>query len=284
MAFAPHRRVPLPQLPEAHTAQEMQFISDAASKAGNTGRPVLLSFYEMPEWFQRESNQVGKSKQEFFVINGTSRIRNHLEQKHQIDPQSGIKRKGSVRKSIIDQQKDGAASSTFFWKESVEKFKELLIRWIVYCHIAFFQLENQYFRELLLFLNPALLNHLPNAAKTIRSWVMNAFISKKQQLREDLHHSRSRISISFDLWTSPNPYAILGVVAMWIDTTGMRRVTALGMRRIYGEHTGENLGSVVLELLEEYDISGDQIGYFMLDNASANDTAVEFILRISAHG
>ncbi|KAA8620563.1 Dimer-Tnp-hAT domain-containing protein [Pyrenophora tritici-repentis] len=203
--------------------------------------------------------RVGKSKQELFVINGTSRIRNHLEQKHQIDPQSGIKRKGS--------------------KESVEKFKELLIRWIVYCHIAFFQLENQYFRELLLFLNPALLNHLPKAAKTIRSWVMNAFISKKQQLREDLHHSRSRISISFDLWTSPNPYAILGVVAMWIDTTGMRRVTALGMRRIYGEHTGENLGSVVLELLEEYDISGDQIGYFMLDNASANDTAVEFILK-----
>ncbi|KAI1528170.1 restless-like transposase, partial [Pyrenophora tritici-repentis] len=60
--------------------------------------------------------QVGKSKQELFVINGTSRIRNHLEQKHQIDPQSGIKRKGSVRKSIIDQQKDGAASSIFFWK------------------------------------------------------------------------------------------------------------------------------------------------------------------------
>ncbi|KAA8623773.1 Dimer-Tnp-hAT domain-containing protein [Pyrenophora tritici-repentis] len=137
------------------------------------------------------------------------------------------------------------------WKELVEKFKELLIRWIVYCHIAFFQLENQYFRELLLFLNPALLNHLPKAAKTIRSWVMNAFISKKQQLREDLHYSRSRISISFDLWTSPNPYAILGVVAI----------------------------SVVLELLEEYDISGDQIGYFMLDNASANDTAVEFILK-----
>ncbi|KAF7567796.1 Dimer-Tnp-hAT domain containing protein [Pyrenophora tritici-repentis] len=192
--------------------------------------------------------RVGKSKQELFVINGTSRIRNHLEQKHQIDPQ-------------------------------IEKFKELLIRWIVYCHIAFFQLENQYFRELLLFLNPALLNHLPKAAKTIRSWVINAFISKKQQLREDLHHSRSRISISFDLWTSPNPYAILGVVAMWINTTGMRRVTALGMRRIYGEHTRENLGSVVLELLEEYDISGDQIGYFMLDNASANDTAVEFILK-----
>ncbi|KAM4060918.1 restless-like transposase [Hirsutella rhossiliensis] len=108
---------------------------------------------------------------------------------------------------------------------------------------------------------------------------MDAFLSKKQQLKEDLQRSRSRISISFDLWTSPNPYAILGVVAMWIDATGKRRSTVLGMRRVHGEHSGENLGSTVLELLTEYDIGGDQIGYFMLDNASSNDTAVEFILK-----
>ncbi|PWI65082.1 hypothetical protein PCL_07381 [Purpureocillium lilacinum] len=129
------------------------------------------------------------------------------------------------------------------------------------------------------FLNPALLNHLPKAAKTIRSWVMDAFLSKKQRLREDLQRSRSRISISFDLWTSSNPYSVLGVVAMWIDTAGKRRTTVLGIRRVYGEHTGEHLGLVVLELLKEYDIGGDQIGYFILDNASSNDHAVELILK-----
>ncbi|KHO10917.1 Extracellular membrane protein, CFEM domain protein [Metarhizium robertsii ARSEF 23] len=192
---------------------------------------------------------------------------------------TGIRRKNSPQKSVLGLQKDAAASSAFFWKDSIEKFKELLIRWIVYCHIAFFQLENQYFRELLFFLNPALMNHLPKAARTIRSWVMTAFMSKKEQLREDLQHSKSRISISFDLWTSPNPYAILGVVAMWIDAAGKRRSTVLGMRRVYGEHTGENVGSIVLELLKEYNIGGDSIGYFMLDNASSNDTAVDLILK-----
>jgi hAT family protein len=222
---------------------------------------------------------VGNHKQELFVVNGTSRARSHLEEKHHIDPQSGIKRNSRTRKSVLDQQMGAATANNFFWKNSVEKFKELLIRWVVYCHIAFFQLENQYFRDLLFFLNPTLLNHLPKAARTIRSWVMHAFLSKKQRLRGDLQRSRSRVSISFDLWTSPNPYAILGVVAMWIDATGKRRVTVLGMRRVYGEHTGENLGSAVLELLKEYDISGDQTGYFMLDNASSNDTAVEFILK-----
>ncbi|KAI8396506.1 hypothetical protein FOFC_18604 [Fusarium oxysporum] len=85
----------------------------------------------------------GKNKQELFVINGTSKVRNHLEQKHQIDPQSGIKKHSSTRKSVLDQQKSAAATNTFFWKDSMEKFKELLIRWIVYCHIAFFQLENR---------------------------------------------------------------------------------------------------------------------------------------------
>ncbi|KAH7461803.1 hypothetical protein FOMA001_g18905 [Fusarium oxysporum f. sp. matthiolae] len=201
----------------------------------------------------------GKNKQELFVINGTSKVRNHLEQKHQIDPQSGIKKHSSTRKSVLDQQKSAAATNTFFWKDSMEK--------------------KSVFPRTTLLLNPALLNHLPKAAKTIRSWVMDAFLSKKQRLREDLQRSRSRISISFDLWTSPNPYAILGVIAMWIDTTGKRRTTVLGIRRVYGEHTGENLGSVVLELLKEYDIGGDEIGYFMLDNASSNDTAVGFILK-----
>ena len=108
---------------------------------------------------------------------------------------------------------------------------------------------------------------------------MSAFLSKKEQLKNDIQHSRSRISISFDLWTSPNPYSILGVVAMWIDNTGRRRSTVLGIRRVYGEHTGEKLGSLIVELLKEYEIGGDQIGYFMLDNASSNDAAVDFILK-----
>lgn len=62
---------------------------------------------------------------------------------------------------------------------------------------------------------------------------------------------------------------------MWIDTIGKRRPTVLG------EHTGENVGSIVIGLLKEYNIGGDLIGYYMLDNASSNDTAVEFILKES---
>ncbi|KAH7132860.1 hypothetical protein EDB81DRAFT_845461 [Dactylonectria macrodidyma] len=57
MASASRLQVPPPQPPEAHKGRGMESISDTASKAGKAGRPVLLSFDEMPEWFQRESNQ-----------------------------------------------------------------------------------------------------------------------------------------------------------------------------------------------------------------------------------
>ena len=60
MASAPRTRlrVPPPQPPGAHRGRGMESISDTAvPKAGKSGRPVLLSFNEMPEWFRRESNQ-----------------------------------------------------------------------------------------------------------------------------------------------------------------------------------------------------------------------------------
>ncbi|TVY29114.1 ADIPOR-like receptor [Lachnellula hyalina] len=51
MASASRLRVPPPQPPEPHG------MESTASEAGTAGRPVLLSFDEMPEWFRRESNQ-----------------------------------------------------------------------------------------------------------------------------------------------------------------------------------------------------------------------------------
>jgi len=49
MASAPRLRVPPPPIPEAHKGLGMASTSD-------TSRPGLLSFNDMPEWFQRESN------------------------------------------------------------------------------------------------------------------------------------------------------------------------------------------------------------------------------------
>jgi len=52
----------------------------------------------------------------------------------------------------------------------------------VYCYIAFFQIENGYFHNLLIFLFPSLKDLLPKASQTIRKWVIEKFEEKREEL------------------------------------------------------------------------------------------------------
>lgn len=91
-----------------------------------------------------------------------------------------------------------------------------------------------------------------------------------------MREARSSISISFDLWTSPNCLAVLGVVAHFIDKNGQRRAAVLGLRELMGEHSGENMAEVLLQIFKDYKIGG-RIGYFMADNATSNDTRIHAV-------
>jgi len=51
----------------------------------------------------------------------------------------------------------------------------------------------------------------------------------------------------------------------------------LGLRRLQGPHSGENIAEAVMSIIKTYGIS-DRIGYFVLDNATSNTTCVTNIL------
>ena len=117
---------------------------------------------------------------------------------------------------------------------------------------------------------------LPSSGKTIKSWILEQFHRAQQSLTRLFRQSRSKVHFTFDMWTSPNYKAFLRVVAHWLNFDYKLQSTVLGMRRFYGRHTGENLASCFLEIVEPYSII-DKIGYFTLDNASNNDTALQYI-------
>jgi hypothetical protein len=50
----------------------------------------------------------------------------------------------------------------------------------------------------------------------------------------------------------------------------------LGLRRIVGDHTGENIAIMVYKVIDDFAIS-QKIGYFVIDNVSSNNTAVAAI-------
>lgn len=112
----------------------------------------------------------------------------------------------------------------------------------------------------------------------IRKWIIEAFEARKEKLRQELQAARNNISISFDLWTSPNYQATLGCVAHFVNRSGKRRTAVLALRELVCEHLGENMADVLLHIFGDYGISG-RIGYFMADNATSNDACIDLVLQ-----
>ena len=205
-------------------------------------------------------------------VNGISSIHAHFLAKHELDKDGNKVDRGSSTR--VNTASPGPGELIF--KSTLADFKLLLIKWIVFCHIAFIQIENRYFRNLLNFLKSALGKFLPSR-NTFRRWVLAEYHRRKRRLRKELRSTRSNIHLSFDLWTSPNCYAIIAIVAHFIDSKGYRQTKLLAIRQLKGEHSGENIAASVLKVIKEYRIR-DRIGFFVLDNAGSNDTAVEHIL------
>jgi hypothetical protein len=159
-----------------------------------------------------------------------------------------------------------------------EQFKKLLIQWVIVMHISFSQVENPAFQELLFYLCAALTSLFPTSGNTVRQWIINDFKQRRGQIRKELHLSKSLIHLSFDLWTSPNSLAMLAVVGHFVSHTGEAKSCLLGLRHVEGIHLGENIAQSVIAVIEEYGIK-DFLGYFVLDNASSNDTCVQEILK-----
>jgi hypothetical protein len=65
-----------------------------------------------------------------------------------------------------------------------------------------------------------------------------------------------------------------------MDDTYTVRTRLLGLKRLRGPHSGENLAQIIGTLINEYEIA-DRLGFFVLDNASSNDTCVnEFLANL----
>jgi hypothetical protein len=84
----------------------------------------------------------------------------------------------------------------------------------------------------------------------------------------------SKIHISFDGWTTKgNKRGFFGIVAHFSDTSGTVRDLPIALPQLTGAHTGERIADVVAKTLEIFNIT-NKLGYFVLDNAYANDTAI----------
>src|SRR5947207_3008613 len=100
---------------------------------------------------------------------------------------------------------------------------------------------------------------------------MRTFQDEKEKIHTALQSALSAIHITLDLWTSSNYLALLGIIAHYTNENGNLQQSMLAMYEVEGQHSGENLAVIVLDVIQDYGIQ-TKLGYFMCNNASNNNT------------
>jgi hypothetical protein len=99
-------------------------------------------------------------------------------------------------------------------------------------------------------------------------------------VKEALQGAVSKIHIAFDLWTSSNCLSLNGIVAHFIDAKFQSRANLLATPEQNESHMRVETADQFISVIEDFNI-GDNLGFFVLDNASNNDTAMQAIARDS---
>ena len=157
-------------------------------------------------------------------------------------------------------------------------FRNKLLRFIAVLHLPFSIVERDEFRDMMLYASPHLRGNdtLCKSHTTIKSWLIALFLASQVILLKLLFECDAQIHISFDLWSSPNHYSMLGVVCHFIDRSWRARTVLLALKPLHGPHSGENMADLLIEVIEKYEL-GKVLGFCVLDNARDNDTSLRSV-------
>lgn len=211
-----------------------------------------------------------------FSTTSTDHIRKHLEKDHHIIEGQDIAPIGINR--ILASIPSFEPSSQID-KKTLQKHlaREALVNWVCHDHIAFAQVESDHFKKFCKALDIRYNELLPRSHNSLKTWIIEIYNAQQSVVKERLKSTRSDVHLSFDLWTSPHQSkSILGIVAHYLDASYVNSAHLLALRRLEDVHSGENIAEIALQVIQDFELQN--IGFFVLDNASSNDTAVRAIL------
>lgn len=156
-------------------------------------------------------------------VHTTSHIAAHMLRAHHIDVHSGLE--GADIASTAIRVADagvngepvagsGSAISHSLWQE--EQLQSALIDWTMIEDLSFGLVCCSATRGLLTWNRNRLLRALPSSPGTLSTYIQNRLKGRKEEVKLLLQRSFSQISVSSDLWTSPNGYAFMAVIAHFL--------------------------------------------------------------------
>jgi hypothetical protein len=175
------------------------------------------------------------------------------------------------------QPRDQEIANKLIQKFDKAHFQRLIVRWIVDANLPFTTAEHPLLHEIFSYLSPSVAVTEANiTADTVHSIAVHEFKKHFSTVKNVLLKAPGQIHIAYDGWTSRNKHALYGVVAVFRGEDNKPKRIVLGLPELTESHTGRNIAAEIIKVIREYGI-GHKLGYFTLDNASNNDSSMEWI-------
>ncbi|KAJ3454092.1 hypothetical protein MRS44_017986 [Fusarium solani] len=251
-------------------------------------------------WVCRLCIERNRPKPGNVIAIGTQNAERHLWDHHKIQDPSGKRSAPASRKKAstghqtitkafnldLNAPREQAIANHLIKSFDRNVFQRLVVEWIVESNLSFREPENKRLRAIFEYLNPFVASADAHVGHdTVRKRAVAEFEKHKGKVIEVLRNAAGLIHISFDGWRSRNRHALHGVACFFRNEDGKARKLILGVPELTVRHFGANIGHEIIEILESYEIPEEKIGYFTLDNAPNNDTAMDTIgERFKFHG
>jgi hypothetical protein len=230
-----------------------------------------------------------------FNASGAGNIKSHLTGRHKL--QAGIfsffiirlltgiyqdPSRAQLRRSVFEQLITKRKPTTQNVMDAIisgykkEGLHMLILNWVTTHNLSFQIVESDEFRAILLYGNSLVCpSHIPSADTLIRL-LFAEYERASTSVRSVLQTALHLIHFCFDGWTSRSNLSFLGINAQFVDKNFRLRKVLLGLPQLDGRHTGKAIAEEVSRILSFWELD-DKLGFFTLDNATNNDTAMEVI-------
>jgi hypothetical protein len=156
-----------------------------------------------------------------YLISTNAHIKQHLRSQHKVELDALAAPAGTSE--LLPGQRESIAHTP--WEE--DKLQQAWLDWTIIQDQSFRNAVSPEVRSLLTWNRSQLLASLPKSATTLSDYVVITLASRKQEVRDLLTAAQSDITISCDIWTSPNDYSFLGVVAHFVGKTLYLRLVVI---------------------------------------------------------
>ena len=215
---------------------------------------------------------------------GTQNIHTHLWSAHKIQDPSGKKPKKAMLTSLTDlfalnrgDPQEQVLANKLISRFDSNEFKALVVAWLIDAQLPFRTVEHPGLREIFTYLYPSVqVSEAHLSHQTIHRLVVKQFDQHFDSVKSTLKAAVGKVHIAFDGARSNNRHALFGITAMYLDDAYTMRKVTLGVPDLIEQHTGDNIAAELINIIEAFEI-GNKLGYFTLDNASNNDTAMQSI-------